>query len=457
MIAIHRFPRRVLRFLVRAVRRARRTILGRSRVSYYPRFTKTSELANHYYRARWYLPYLKDRCDSVRLFVPAGAALDPGARPDYMCSDTRDDSHIKIKHDRWLRCFLTAMTSEVVLAWASGGGGIPLRWLRLSGVRVINVDTEDPNTTEYGLYCSLAWKWLLTAEERQRVLSENESRFKYRAAQIFGKSYPRACVFGTGPSLEKAHQFDFDRTLCIACNTIVENSALLSRIKPEFVAAADVVSHLGVSKQSQAFRESLARALGESDFLFVTTAAFGYLLTLNYPKLKNLTILIDQTCEGPNHSFFERFEVPLLDSVLNMLMLPLAATFCNEIWFLGCDGHSPDRRDNDNWDFWAHADEAGYKPDLIASGHQCHPTFDHHRNEITFDRYNSSIAETLEVGERQFGIVYASLGKSNTPGLAERSIPTSWLEELRVGDSPLPLAALSARRASESRLPTRRD
>lgn len=436
--------------LVRTIRRVRRTNPGRSRVSYYPRFTTTSDLANHYYRARWYLPHLEGRCDVVSLFVHPDAPTDAGTRPEYMCSDTRDDSHIEIENAGPIGCFVAAMTSDVVLAWTSGGNRFPLLLLRLIGVRVIKVDTEDLSTTEYGLYCSLIWKWLLTEQERQRILSENESRFKYRAARIFGKGYERACVFGTGPSLEKADQFDFGETLCIACNTIVENDDLLRSIKPEFIAAADVVSHLGVSCQSQDFRKSLVRALGGSDFQFVTTASFGYLLTLNYPDLKDRTILIDQTCEGPNHSLFERFEVPLLDSILNMLMLPLAATFCNEIWLLGCDGHSPERNENDNWDFWSHADGAGYKPELIASGHRCHPTFDPHRKKGTFDRYNSSIMATLETGETQFQIVYHTLFKSYTPGLVERSLPSDRLSEMRISDGRMKLSDLAARRLEKS-------
>jgi hypothetical protein len=95
---------------------------------------------------------------------------------------------------------------------------------------------------------------------------------------------------------------------------------------------------------------------------------------------------------------------------MNIHMLPLAATFAREIQLLGCDGKDAKR---DNEDFWAHADGAQYR-DKVASGHECHPTFDAHRQRSTYDRYVHSIEVTIQ-GGRQLGYRYECLSKSSIP------------------------------------------
>ena len=107
-------------------------------------------------------------------------------------------------------------------------------------------------------------------------------------------------------------------------------------------------------------------------------------------------------------------------------MLPLANTFCDTIFLLGCDGKRPDKN---NEDFWAHAETAQYQ-NMVITGHQCHPTFDVHRQKSTYGRYNDSVFHSINIGETQYGKKYYTLEKSNILGLENRLVPQSLNYEL---------------------------
>ena len=234
--------------------------------------------------------------------------------------------------------------------------------------------------------------------------------------QIARQDFRRAYVFGTGPSLEDAETWSFANALTIVCNAVVQNDRLMRHINPDFIAAADVVSHFGVSTYAHQFRSDLVRVLQERDAVFVTTATFGYLFVLHHPEVAERVILVNQTCDGPNYNLVENFSAAKLDSIMNILMLPVAATFCKEIYLLGCDGKSIVRG---NEDFWAHARGAQYDH-LVDSGHKCHPTFDVNRQKTTYAGYNRSIERTILTGEHERGIVYRCLSPSTIPILKQR-------------------------------------
>ena len=317
-----------------------------------------------------------------------------------------------------------ALRARLILIWG-GGFSVPILKLLslLRGAKVVWVATQDPGSKEYGVYCRLVWDYLMAPEDRARQIAKSRRRFEALAESIRAEDYKRAVVFGTGPSLEDACSFDFTDCLCIACNTIVLNQRLMEHIRPRIICAGDVVSHLGVSAYAHQFRTDLVKAMRERNLVFVTTANFGILFSMRYPELEKQIILIEQVGEEPNFDLFQRFQLPILDSTLNIHMLPIAGTFSKEIWFLGCDGKSEDR---DNEDFWAHADQVQYR-ELVESGHKCHPTFDINRKSSTYARYLRSVETSVRQGEKA-GITFGALRESRIPALQERSITKSALD-----------------------------
>ncbi|PAB59146.1 hypothetical protein [Anaeromicrobium sediminis] len=403
------------------IRERRKKILKKS-ITYYPQFSTKEELNNHYHRACWYLPKLKNKCESVFFYQNMDKNIEPGERPSYMCPPTNNIDHIKI--ERGLFSYLKSLySSRIILVWKNEESPI-LNLLKNLGVKILNVETNDLTSIEYGTYCGLYWRHILEPKERQSIIKESFDKFKKIYNKIKEQNFSYSCVFGTGPSLEEAYKFDFSDCLSIVCNSIVQNEKLLNHINPKFITAGDVISHFGVSKYAETFRRDLVKVLKEREMYFVTTAPFGYLLLLNYPEIKEKTIIIEQNTDDPVYDLLQTFGIPRLDSTLNIHMLPLANTFSDVVCILGCDGKSEVR---DNEDFWAHAKEAQYI-DLVDTGHLCHPTFDIHRKKKTYSRYLDSVKKSIEKGEKKNKKTYITLKGSNIEALKNKCIRNEYLK-----------------------------
>ncbi len=401
--------------VIRSLHRLRRR---RRRVVYYPAFSSLEELSDHYYRACWYLPRVPGRCEEVYLFHELGDAdLTPGDRPEHMASPPDPADHIRIRQGRRAN-FRMLFAADLVVFWQRNPDRRLMKLLdRFLGIKSAYVATDDVSAQEYGEYCGLIWEYLTSRKQRAGYIEESRERFDRLAGQLKRESVSASCVFGTGPSLEKAYDFDFSDTLCIVCNSIVQNEALMDHLRPRFICAGDVVSHFGVSAYAHRFRADLIKALRNRDLVLLTTAKYGSMMLHHYPDLAEKILLIEQTQDGPVYDLSEDYEAPRLDSTLNIHMLPLAATFSRQVWLLGCDGKNPS---GENEDFWAHAEQAQYH-DLVDSGHRCHPTFDLNRQLSTYRRYIQSITRTIEEGERR-GISYGSLHPSYVPVIAQRAV-----------------------------------
>lgn len=390
-----------------------------SKIVYYPEFDTEDDLANHYYRACWYFPAENNHCKEVSLYAKKGISLRN--KPEYMGSSNVSTQHIKIKtHVFELK--KDAKTAKVVLLWKKCNEDF-VNDLRQKGTIVVNVDTNDENAIEYGRYCDLIWRYFKTEEEKKEIIQDSYNRFVSYAEKIKESGWKTGCVFGTGPSLETAREFDFSNCVSVVCNSIVQNRELLSHINPKFVTAGDVVSHLGVSLYAEVFRKDLLAYLKDSEAYYLTTAPFGYILLEQCPEISQKIILVEQITEEQNFDLTQLFGLPRLDSTFNIHMLPIIHTFCDNIFILGCDGKSKTRS---NEDFWAHAQQAQYF-DLVETGHKCHPTFDNNRKKSTYNRYQDSVIHSVINGEKKHGKRYYTLQQSYIDALEDKRLP----DELR--------------------------
>lgn len=389
------------------------------KIVYYPEFDSGEELTNHYFRACWYFPAQNNHCKEVHMYRKAGVVLEE--RPKHMGSSNVPVDHIKVKADV-LRLKKDAESARVVLVWKKCDDHF-ISGLKQRGITIVNVDTNDENAVEYGRYCDLIWRYFKSDEEKKTIIQESYNKFVKYADKIKEKGWKTGCVFGTGPSLETAEEFDFTNCVSVVCNSIVQNDKLLSHIKPQFVTAGDVVSHLGVSLYAETFRRDLINYLKNSEAYYLTTAPFGYLLLEQCSEVADKIILAEQIMDAPNFDLIQFFGLPKLDSTFNIHMLPLIHTFCDNIFILGCDGKSKTRN---NEDFWAHAQEAQYF-ELVQTGHICHPTFDINRKKSTYNRYQDSVLYSVMEGEKKYGKKYYTLQQSYIDALEAKRLP----DELR--------------------------
>jgi hypothetical protein len=393
------------------------------KVVYYPEFDDEAELGNHFGRAAWYLTGPGTPVQSVTMAL-AREGMTPAAPPEFFCEPTDDLSPIRFETDE--EAYLADLRSaRMILIWKS----VPEKIVKMMRAKhptakIFTVCTDDVDSIEYGNYTKVQWT-VLTNEERRDLLDESHQKLAKRIAEVRETGVQTAAVFGTGPSLDQAFEFDFSDTFTVACNTIINSPELLEHVKPAFLCAGDVVSHFGVSTYAAKFREDLVHFLRNSDCIFFTTSDFGFLMLSKHPDLRDSIIMCQQTANGPIVDLLETFALPKLDSTLNIHMLPLASTVADTVFILGCDGKDPDPEKNE--DFWNHSQLAQYH-DLVETGHQAHPTFDMRRQAITHTRFVDSTEGSLSTGEFM-GRRYYCLKPSFTPSLKSRPVPPGMLEE----------------------------
>lgn len=364
-------------------------------VIYYPQFKSDKDLTNHYYRARWYITPQNNK--KIFFSTYSNVKKTSVAPPYFMKNYPNNGDSIVINKNKIL-FLLYLMLSPNILIWKEEPRS---KWSRRFFIlfwsmfkrHITNIETESKVSKEWSSYCGFSWRKLLTNKERKELI--DESKEKLISIHNSNLKYETAAVFGTGPSLETASEYDFTDTLCIACNSIVQNEKLLESLDPLFITAGDVVSHFGISRYAEVFRNDLLNVLKTRNCFFVTTSTFGYLFYYHYPEVRNKIILISQGKGGGNCNLLEDFRLPELDSTMNIHMIPLATTFCDKVYITGCDGKNPDQSKNE--DFWAHSSGSQYH-ELVNTGHISHPRFSSHRKVSTYSRYIASLSESFSNG-----------------------------------------------------------
>lgn len=383
-------------------------------VVYFPQFENKSDLTNHFYRACWYLPFKENVVEEVSLATEGG--LEMAARPSFMAPSVSSTKHINTISSS-NEYYERLANAKCVLLWDYPTEETVELFTKL-GIRTFNVTTNDESVAEYGNYCKLMWQ-LTGPKEKNQILTSSHNRFKQKLAALSEKGYRASALFGTGPSVDLAFNYDFSKCFTHACNTVILSEELMNHIDPDFISAGDVVSHFGVSVYAHEYREKLFETLQNRDCRFLTTSQFGYLFMLHYPSVADKVLACDQRGFTPNYDLLNDWTLPCLDSVFNIHMAPTCSTYSDTIFVLGCDGKNPDEKLNE--DFWQHSKQAQLHH-LVDTGHQSHPVFDVHRKQSTWTGYQNSVMQTCGIGENLYGKSYYSLEPSFTVGLKERFI-----------------------------------
>jgi hypothetical protein len=386
----------------------------------YPAFKDAGELADQYHRLRWYLP--ESGAYDVHMLV------DPALKVTQQQLDADIPPHIQpsagqgnnIKVAAWspARFASLAARSAAVGVWKTSSARRLDKLSMLLGRRFVVIDPTAISTWEFARYATFPFDHMSGAEK-----SALRARSKERLvrASIDLQELRKAYVFGTGPSLEKATEFDFSDGVRIVCNSIVRNPELLAHIKPHFITASDFVFHFGPSRYAAEFRRDLMSALDSTGAYFLVPDQCAPLMFQHFPELEERTIAVPLTNRydlrekrrGVNVQLLDRFQVRTLDSVLNLLMLPLASTLAEEIFILGCDGRKPSDQA-----FWSHHGASQYAG-LMRTVNDTHPGFFDVDYVDYYDRYCSHVASVIAAGEA-VGKRYASLVPSYVPALQER-------------------------------------
>ncbi|EDY81595.1 hypothetical protein VDG1235_1213 [Verrucomicrobiia bacterium DG1235] len=409
----------VVKTLLRIFLRTGKSRGSGRRTCYYPAFGKRDDLRNHYFRARWYLPRVEGVCESVIFGVPKLENLpNEDERPREIGSSSGDYSHFRGIASSACYAWSLAQAGEILVWDSSCSDSETIAILKRSGKRIWNVDTAEVKGREYAVYCEMLW-WMTPEARRKEIVEENRERFNDYALDLKGGGIDRGFVFGNGPSLKKCIEYRYENSVRVMCNSIVSNDEILDVVRPQFIVAGDPMWHFGCSSYSEAYRSDLVRQLKSRDMRLVIPEFQGYILSVNLPEVRDRIFLIPLAEKRPNLDLLSEYRIPLFWSVLNSCMLPIASSFCDKVYLLGCDGKPVDDRKEG---FWAHASGVQYTG-LEAEGHKCHPTFEQHRMaHPEYQRVMADLSAMIEEGEEGQGKQYRTLTASYMAPLFSRLV-----------------------------------
>lgn len=215
-----------------------------------------------------------------------------------------------------------------------------------------------------------------------------ESKERYRA--LVAKHRAKRCyVFGTGPNLSLAAGHDFSQGVAVVCNSMVKNEALLDRMRPPLIVAADPIFHAGASVYAADFRAALYKAMerydahylcNQRDFRIFDAYMPAHLRgkLVGAPAGWGMRLKTDTT---------EKFEFTACPNILTLFLLPIAVAMSeSEVFIAGCDGRP--LRQNDY--FWRH-DKSVQFNDKMGAIQEAHPSF----FDISYDDYYFLHCETV--------------------------------------------------------------
>lgn len=241
-------------------------------------------------------------------------------------------------------------------------------------------------------------------------------KLKADLSNKFSKSY----IFGTGPSLEKAINYDFNDGIRIVSNTIVKDEELWLHLNPHFIVAGDAIYHFGIGQFAQKFRKDLKLRLKQTDTHFVYPAHFHPFCVKEFKEFEDRLIPVPIGSNSIIHNDLTLdYTLPIHGNVLLLLLLPLACTLSNDVNLWGFDGRSP----NDKL-FWKNSSKQFYTED-VDELMQLHPLFfDKLVPKNAPDSYVKKVhGDVLDNGLSQAekdGFTFGMLHHSYTETLAKR-------------------------------------
>ncbi len=249
--------------------------------------------------------------------------------------------------------------------------------------------------------------------------------------------YPRrpACfAFGSGRSLATACQHDFGDGYRIVCNSMIRDLPLMERIRPDFLVFADGIYHFGPSTYAQAFRDALgafSRRFPACRLVIPQNLSHHFLAC--HPELRGRTFVVPRARRaGIIVDWRRTYAYHRIGNVLNMMIIPLATSLADQVFFLGFDGRTPQARR-----FWSYSPGANFD-DLLADQERAHPAFFSDRDyEQHARRFYAQTEEIFRAGEAS-GIRYASLAPSSNPAMDRRRLAGasrfSWAAQANSGE-----------------------
>ena len=264
------------------------------------------------------------------------------------------------------------------------------------------------------------WTWAEFLDEhtifQSMIQMRRQSKIQFHKYLRKIPKFSRSYIFGTGPSLDQAFQYDFSDGYRIVCNTIVKNLELLDHIKPHFIVAADPIHHFENNLHAHKFLLDLKFVLEKFDILLLTVDDYYPYLKYYYPSIAERTVPLNNDVNKISLNMKSELSYTNLHNILNSLLLPLGSSLANEIYLLGFDGRS-----TEDVLFWKNSMNNSYsrlKPCIQLA----HPAFFKLMNFEEYAKVQSDSAELLMTMGEKIGKKYFCINETNIPSLKTRQL-----------------------------------
>jgi len=250
--------------------------------------------------------------------------------------------------------------------------------------------------------------------------SDSKDRFISYFTELEKKHLDKCYIFGTGPSLEKASEYDWSDGYRVVCNTIVKDKKLWSHIQPDFFVAGDTIYHFGHTQFAKAFRKDLLKRLGETHTYFLYPSIFHPIVQREFQEYSDRCLPVPMGIHKKIHtSLVENYSLPNFENVLNLMLLPLACTLSKNVYLWGFDGRKPDDKN-----FWSYSSNQFY-PEYFLELQEAHPRFfSHHipkNDQFNYIKRNlgDELDKNLTIAENE-GFHFIMMHPSYTATLQKR-------------------------------------
>lgn len=378
-------------------------------VLYYPVVRDKETLADLVNRVIWYFP--ADALSNVRVRIPVNINL---ANIDYsflVPPESQQNYISKFKNIEFIRQReIKPSEADIIMVWNNKGLFNPRVWPYFD--RTAIVDPTYYSTIESRTYQE-AYDQTIARVDHDSFNQLSKKNYQELLNLVAG--YSKGYVFGTGPSLDRAFEFNYSNSFCVVCNSMVKNKALLNYIKPQLLVFSDPVFHFSPCRYAAEFRQMMLEAVDQFQCYIMLPEQSVLLLLAHYPNLKSKIIGMPKK-NGKVYNFptADNFFVRGSKNVLTMFMLPVVSSVVGEIYIIGADGRQPDEKY-----FWRHSVPSQFN-DLMQTAVDTHPSFFRDRVYTEYYKEHCKFLEGLVNYGESLGKSYYSLTPSYIPVLAQR-------------------------------------
>lgn len=289
----------------------------------------------------------------------------------------------------------------------------------------INIKAREIYCIDDNFFSIIDLRMLVTLRYRLTDFYEKnlEKENSLRNFKKYVGKYKRALIVGSGKEVESGiklyHAMQTNSDLKIVCNTAIFNDYLMQNINPNLYVISDEAF---LTQEYKDVLDKIIDTILQKEFLFVVPIKWIPILKEKYndklldERLVGIEVGNNDICFPTSNNLAVYRKA---GNVVTRLAIPIGSAFCNEIFFIGCDGRP---LNYDESGMWSYSEGLKNKTEQFFDQNFKKTVLgDLLDDEYYLVRHYEYMKELIEFGEK-LGKKYFSLTKSYIPVLKERKL-----------------------------------